>query len=216
MAERPIEDLLAVSQKINISLHTNRLKFMESGDDIHLIDASNDLRMFYCDKGRGGVSVLKQLQSRFNFTFHVYHEPGLNEYLLEDGDSDIIDNLKSTMIFGMTSSNLDWFNRGSTFIPLLSAIEKEVLFISQISYSPKKIIEVVAEKMGGTHLDPHTNKEEDALKTSWISFGDKNQTVHYLQVILSSTILVIENIDAYLIGQTKTKFVVPNDHTPSI
>lgn len=211
MLNRPIDHLLSRLNHIHKALREQRFKYHVDKDENHLIDASSFLRLFYCDKGRGGKSILKQIQESYKFNFYVYHEPGLFEHFENEGDLELVDTLRSGAVFVMENSNLTWFLSGSEFIPLLEAIEKEILFVSHHSFSPKKIIEVVCEKKGGAHFDPKVSNEELALDESWAWFGDKDQTIHFLLMIISNTILVIDQIESHIIWKMSTKNIV-NQH----
>lgn len=205
-----IEEEGLISHTVNIQskLVTFRDNFMR-GDQSYLIEAIQKLRVFYLDKG--GKSLLTQLEERFNFTFMAYHTANMIDQFRKEEDIETADSILNGTLYYFHESHVSWLNNGEEFIPLKEVIKRNVFIMTGTFYSVEKMISIMADKMGGSHIDENISGNHTKLFSEIAMFGNRNQTEQLLLSVINTTILIITIILFYRFSGVLSHFIKRNN-----
>jgi len=174
-----------------------------AGDKSRIADSMLQLRKLYLDKG--GKSVLKLTQDRFNFTFTVFDFPTLFEEF--ENDPDFLKETKNSLLHYIHGNHISWLDNGERTKPLLEVLNKKIFITTGTEFSAKDIIEIIADKMGGAHFDENIPDEKLKLFTTIAMFGEVNQTIQLIESMINTSILILDILLNYLLFGVKTVYI---------
>lgn len=130
------------------------LSQVENGKTSYIDDISNKLRILYCFKS-GRKSLIKTICDLFDLEIKVYvpfsaAEEIKTNKIVTDG-----------LTMQLTNSAATWFLGGYELIDLFLALERRDVFLDGEFHSIKHLIEVRADKLGGSHPIDSTVQDRD-------------------------------------------------------
>jgi hypothetical protein len=169
-------------------------------------DLALKIRILYMRKS-GTEPLLKIIQNLFGFNFHVWVRETFEEELKRKG----LEHLSESMSFGYSNQIEFWIEDGDSKIEIIEAFNRpNSLKIGKFSYSAKEIIEIVADKLGGAHIDPKLNERSLAPQTQNIQFGIFNMSEHFILETTKQTIVINKLILEYVLNNKQSEFIITN------
>ena len=88
-----------------------------------------------------------------------------------------------------------WLESGNNKVEIIEAFNRpESLKIGEFSYSAKELIELVADKLGGAHIDPKLNERALIPKSPKIQFEGFNMYEYFILKTTKQTIEILSLI----------------------
>lgn len=181
------------------------INLVNQGKTSYLIDIALKIRLLYMDKS-GSPALLKKIQEIYNIEIIVWVRPTIVE-LIEKGE--LPESLRPAIYFHNPATR--WLDKGREKQDLISAFQRESqVIIDEHSYSIKKIIEVVADKMGGAHLDQKVSDKDLILHNDDIMLANLNFANRTIYDTAITTLEIIKLIlDKIKFGKN-SEFILQN------
>jgi len=177
-----------------LSIHRKLVFFLEAINDGNhdlIVDLALKLRILYMKKSRT-EALFTMIERSLKIELKVWVRETFEEELRLKGLEYLIDKHS----FGCFNEIDFWLEKGKYKIGLIEAFNRpNSLKIGKHSYSTKQIVEIVADKLGGAHIEPRLDKRTLKPQTRSITFGRLNTSEH---VILQTTIQTIKIIETLL------------------
>jgi len=175
------------------SIHRKLVFFLEAinnGNHDLIVDLALKLRILFMRKS-GTEPLFTMIERSLNIELKVWVPETFEEELRRKG----LDNLIDEFTFGYFNEIDFWLEIGNSKIGLIDAFNrpKAVKIINHI-FSVKQIVEIVADKLGGAHIDPKLDERTLALQSRNISFGGLNISEHTIMQTTKQTIKIIDNL----------------------
>jgi hypothetical protein len=205
MAELTNEGYLNCLCDIKMKL-TNFIALVEHGMKSYFPDIAGKLRILYCYKS-GTESLIKTISDLYNleikvcvlYTFKEKAEKGKLPAFIRNAQP----------LYHQVNSAMNWFHpeESDEIVSIIDAINrKEILYLGE-EYSCKRIIEVVADKMGGMHFDKHVNDIDLALHGKEIRIGNFSVAEMTLHSVAIASIELIDMIEYVISSGVSNEFV---------
>lgn len=151
-----LEQLVDIHEKLE-----DFIGLMKIGKLTYIRDISIKLRILYC-KRSGTDALIDKIQELYGIEVKVKVVKPIKQTLRENGfDEDFI----KTMVISVSNTGFTWFTVGE-LVNIHDALDALNYDIDGNEYSARHIFAVVADKMGGAHVDdrvpdkhlvPHSN-----------------------------------------------------------
>jgi hypothetical protein len=152
----------------------------------------------------GTKALFTTIEEYLNIEIKVWVRETYEEELKRKGLEELIDKHS----FGYFNEIDFWLEQGTYKIGLIEAFNRpKSIKIGEHSYSSKEIVEIVADKLGGAHIDPKLDLRTLTPQTRSISFGNLNPSEHIIIQTTIQTIKIIEMILDYVNLKSKSNFI---------
>jgi hypothetical protein len=204
MAELQNEGYLNHLEDIHNKI-TDFIDLVNQGKISYLIDIALKIRLLYMDKS-GSPALLKKIQEIYNIEIIVWVRPTIVE-LIEKGE--LPESLRPAMYFHNPATR--WLDKGREKQDLISAFQRESqVIINEHSFSVKKIIEVVADKMGGAHLDQKVSDKDLILHNDDIMLANLNLANRTIYDTAITTLEIIKLVLDKIKLKKNSEFILQN------
>jgi hypothetical protein len=154
----------------------------------------------------GTPALFKKIQQIFGFEIIVWVKPTIVE-LIEKGE--LSESLRPSSI--IYSPALTWLNRGREKQDLISAFQRDAqVIIDNHSFSVKKIVEIVADKMGGAHIDKKVADKDLILHKNDILFNNFNIANKIIFETARTTVEIIGLILEKIENGKESDYIIKN------
>jgi len=195
-----LKELLDIREKLD-----DFLTKINDGKRSYYKDISVKLRILYCTKS-GTEPLLKTISELYDFDIYVAVIYSIQEKV----DKGMIPpSIADSLVFEQINSVVTWFERGSELVPIFEAFERPEILLSGNKYSYKGIIEVVADKMGGAHIDPEVENKDLALHMDSLLIGGLPPAERALFDTARASIHLINLIEDFIENDNKSPFIKP-------
>ena len=195
-----LKELLDIRDKLN-----DFLSNIKSGKRTYYKDVSIKLRILYCAKS-GTEPLIKTISDLYDFDVLVSVNYSIQEKIYKGL---LPASLGDKLAFEQINSVVTWFERGNKLVPIIDALDRPEVLLRGNRYSYKNIIEVVADKMGGAHVDPEVKDEDLALHMDNLLIGGLPPAERALFDTARASIYVINSIEDYVTNGKNYQFVQP-------
>lgn len=193
-----LHHLLDIKEKLH-----DFLQLVNNGKYTYIRDVCLKLRILYISKSRE-ASLLESIQKEFDFKFSVFKSYSISEHIIR-GTLPRDFPKPDTEIFTGVSR---WFTQTDEMIPLLEAFEKNgTILINGYFFSLKNIIEVIADKMGGAHIDKKIKDIDLIPHAENFLIGNLTIANNIAYIVANQTILLIEHIEKFIETETESIFI---------
>jgi len=157
-----LEELLDIREKLR-----DFIDFIDKGKLSYFKDISLKLRILYCKKS-GTKQLISIIEELFSFNVKVFISYTMEE-LVQKGvvPESILKNLQVEQV----NSVVTWFERGHEIVDIHTALLREEVLYNGKKHSYKRIIEVMADKMGGAHIDKAVDDNDLHLHSDSLLLG---------------------------------------------
>jgi hypothetical protein len=180
------------------------VKLIENGDLSYYKDLSLKLRIFYIYKS-GTKSLLKTLSELYNFEVKVYISYSSSDKAKKDPK---FKSLADALIFEQVNSVVSWFESGDEFIDIFDAIHNREILIDNKYLSYKELIEYIADKMGGAHIDKKIDEKYKFMTSKSFIIGGLPIAQRAIFDTSIATIKLISYIEEYITKNRESKFIL--------
>jgi hypothetical protein len=189
-------------------IHNKIVDFIDlvnHGKTSYLIDIALKLRLLYMDKS-GSPALIKKIQEIYNIEIVVWVRPTIVE-LIESGE--LHESLRPSIYFHNPVTR--WLDKGREKQNLFSAFQKESqVIINEYSFSVKKIIEVVADKMGGAHIDQKVADKDLILHNDDVLLANLNFANRTIYDTAITTLEIIKLLLDKIKFEKNSEFIIEN------
>lgn len=193
-----IQEMIDVRNKL-----IDFLEKVNTGNLSYIKEISLKLRILYCFKS-DTKSLIKEISDLYNFDLLVYVTYNTQELV----DKGLLSNsLEKGLIMEQINSVVCWFERGNELVDIFTAINKEEVLINGQRHSYKRIFEVVADKMGGAHIDKKVNDEDLILHSNQILIGGLTIAQRAIYDTAKASIKLIDIILKYIKSNEANCFI---------
>ena len=193
------------------SIHRKLVFFLDSfnqGNHDLIVDLALKLRILFMNKS-GTKALFSKIEQNLNIEIKVWVRETFEEELKRKGLEHLID--KHT--FGYFNEIDFWLEEGTYKISLIEAFNRpKSIKIGEHNYSAKEIVEIVADKLGGAHIDPKLDARSLTPQTRSISFGSLNTSEHIIIQTTFQTIKIIEILLDYINTKLPSEFIEVKEH----
>jgi len=169
-------------------------------------DLALKIRILYMRKS-GTEPLLKTIQYLFNFRFEVWVRETPEEELKRKG----LEHLIESMSFSYYNEIMFWLESGNNKVEIIEAFNRpESLKIGEFSYSAKELIELVADKLGGAHIDPKLNERALIPQSPKIQFEGFNMYEYFILKTTKQTIEINKLILEYILENKQSEYIEIN------
>ena len=197
-----LKELLDVRDKLGDFL-TN----IKNGKRSYYKDVSLKLRILFFTKS-GTEPLLKTISDLYDFDIFV----AVNYSIQEKVDKGMLPaSLVEKLTFEQINSVVTWFERGNELVPIIDALDRPEVLLSGNRYSYKRIIEVVADKMGGAHIDPEVKDEDLALHMNNLLIGGLPPAERAIFDTARASIFIIDSIEDFVTNGKNYQFIKPRN-----
>ena len=162
------------------------LELIKKGKIHYIKDVALKLRILYLKKS-GTKPLLLTISELYNFKISVYSGESLESMIKKLPRSE-------NVIFQQRNSVLSWFKNDSKLTNIFDALDKPDVKIGAKTHSYKRIIEVVADKMGGAHIDKNVDNEDLILHSKEVLIGGMTSAQRAIFDTARITIMLINMI----------------------
>lgn len=202
MAQLSNESYLVHLKDIKNKL-TDFLELVNLGKLEYLKEIALKHRILYMNKS-GTEGLFKKIQKIHRFEFRVWVSATLVE-AIDNGE--LSESLRPVMMFH--NGVYSWLDKGKQQINIIEAFEKNAqIIINEHSFSFKKIIETVADKMGGAHIDEKVSDKDLILHSNNFLIGNLNIASRVIYDTTCVTIDIINIIINYIEKDEKSEFII--------
>ena len=196
-----LEHLVDIRDKLN-----DFIELIDQGKLGYFKDISLKLRILYLKKS-GTAPLLDTIEDLFDFEMTVWNSYSISE-AIENGE------LPSTFpkpSMEMHNGPLMWFGdmgKKKDKIKLIDAFKREKMtLINGHYFSVKRIVEVVADKMGGAHIDKKVDDIDLLPHSIQILLGNLNLANRIVYDVTRQTIKAIDLILEFIEKGYETEFI---------
>ena len=205
MRELSLHDYIEHLRSIQSRLE-NFIREFERGNRDYIQDIALKLRILFIHK-----SVTKALfttiQTLLGVQIRVWVRESRDEELKRKGLDHLIDQ-QSISCFNEVQF---WLEKGDSKTEIIEAINRpKALVIGPYNYSVKKVIEIVADKLGGAHIDPILDKNSLAPQYNGVSFGGLNSSEYFILMTARVSVELIKSVLQFAKDRTETDFIIKN------
>ncbi len=191
-----LTELLDIKEKLE-----DFVILISQGRATYFKDVALKLRILYCKKR----PLLKEIELRFLVQCMVAIKYSIEEQVARGMlPASLLDGLH----FQVKCNASTWFERGHELVPIWIALERDAVILTNESYSLRRIIEVMADRMGGAHIDQSVPDADLKLYNSQTQIGGFSLAESVLFDVARSSIKLIELIEDKLIGGNASRFII--------
>jgi len=198
-----LEQLFDIRKKL-VSFSSS---IIEKNEITYIRDISVKLRILLIDKS-GRKCLLKEIENILKIDIFVAIKYSLKEKIAKGL---LPSSFSDGLIFNQTNSVATWFNidqRTSEIISIFEALNrKEELVIDNKEFSYKELIETVADKMGGAHVDKTIDDEKLIPHNNNLLIGGMTASDRAIFDTCKTTIELINQIDKFIKNSEETNFI---------
>ena len=193
-----------------IDIHDKLIDFIDNidkGKETYFKEISLKLRILYIFKS-GTNSLLKTICDILNIDVYVWIHLSMAEKI-EKGI--MPKSLGEGLVFEQLNSVITWFEnnrKNKELVLIFDALNKNEILLNNIKYSYKKVIENMADKMGGAHIDKTVKDEDLILHSNDFLIGGNSVAQRAIYDTAKSSILLIEQIVNFKKSGIYTEFIV--------
>lgn len=189
----------------------NEIKHLDENQDLFYIsEIAIKLRILYLKKSRT-ESLLRTIEDFYYFKIKVLVGLSIREQI-ERGF--LSGSLADGMVMNQVNSVASWFREGhghKELVSIFEAINKEdEIIIGEEHFSYKDIIETVADKMGGAHIDEKIPDKKLIPFFNDILIGGLSPAFRTIYDVANASIILINMIEQYISSPFKSEFLVEN------
>jgi hypothetical protein len=186
----------------------NELKHLDEKQDMfYVAEIAIKLRILYIDKS-GTEALLKTIEKLYGFKINVLVGLSIEEKVKK---GILSESLSKGLIFNQTNSVISWFGGGhgpKDIVSIFDAINKNnEIKINNNNYSYKDIIETVADKMGGAHIDEKISDQKLIPFFNDILIGGLSPAFRAIYDTARSSIVLINIIESCVSSGTENEFL---------
>lgn len=188
----------------------NELDNLNKKQDIFYIsEIAIKLRILYLDKS-GTEALLKTIENLYGFKINVL----VGSSLSEDIEKGLLSpSLVESLVFNQINSVVSWFGGGhgnKEKVSIFEGINKKEIIINKNQFSYKDIIEIIADKMGGAHIDKNISDEKLIPFFNDILIGGLSPAFRSIYDLANATIILINMIENYIYSPFDSQFLIKN------
>jgi hypothetical protein len=199
------EDYIEHLNRINRNLILFYELVLKGNKDL-IQDLALKIRILYMKKS-GTEPLLKTIQNLFGFKFKVWVRESPKEELRRKG----LEHLIESMSFSYFNEIMFWLESGNQKAEIIEAFHRsDSLNIGKFSYSAKELIELVADKLGGAHIDPKLNEKALIPQSNQINFEGYNMYEYFILKTTKQTIEINKVILEYISQGKQSEFIEIN------
>lgn len=180
---------------------------IEKNEITYIRDISIKLRILLIDKS-GRKCLLKEIENILKIDIFVAIRYSLKEKVTKGL---LPYSFLNGLIFNQTNSVADWFSidqRTSEIISIFEALNrKEELVIDNKEFSYKELIETVADKMGGAHIDKTIDDEKLIPHNKFLLIGGMTVSDRAIFDTCKTIIELINQIEVFINDSKETNFI---------
>lgn len=209
MANLSSEGYVNHLKDIKIKL-VNFLHEIDSGNLSYVIEIAAKLRILYMKKS-GNEPLFCILMNKFNFTFQVCLSLTIEE-LMQKGIAlgKFSEASRDSMTFSFNNHPVNWFDGviAHRKVDIIEAFNKEnQINIGSNSFSLRKIVEVIADKMGGAHIDSNVADKDLIVHSDNRKLGGLNIANRVIYDLARMTIQAIEMVEEFIHNKKENAFI---------
>ena len=179
----------------------------QQGKINHINTISTDLRILFIDKS-GKKCLIKEIEEILNIKIFVAIKYSIQEKVTKGL---LPASLAEGLRVNQTNSVATWFDinqKTCEVVPILDALNRqEELFINDVHYSYKTLIETVADKLGGAHIDRNISDEKLMPHTKEILIGGTTMSDRAILDTCRSAINLINKIKEFVQDGKESDFI---------
>lgn len=191
------------------SIHRKLIFFLDSinqGNHDLIVDLALKLRILYINKS-GTKPLFSTIEHFLNVKIKVWVRETFEEEMKRKGLEDLI----GSITFGYFNEIDFWLEKGTYKVGIIEAFNRpKSIIIGEHSYSAKEIVEIVADKLGGAHIDHKLDVRTLTPQTRSISFGRLNTSEHIIIQTTIQTIKIIEILFDFINTRKFSEFIEKN------
>jgi hypothetical protein len=165
------------------------------------------LRILYLDKG--GKALLKTVEELYGFKINVLVGLSIEEKIKRNL---LPESLANGLLIEQINSVISWFGGGHGYkekVSIFDAINKsDEIKINDNFYSYKDIIETVADKMGGAHIDKNISDQKLFPFSNDILIGGLSPAFRAIYDTANASIVLINMIEKYIDSPFDNDFLI--------
>jgi|GEM_PF-2786644 len=188
------------------SIHKKLVFFLDSfnqGNHDLVVELALKLRILYMNKSRT-KALFSTIEKILNVELKVWVRETFEEEMRRKG----LDHLIDTLSFGYFNEIDFWLEKGTYKVGLIEAFNRpKSLKIGDHSYSAKEIVEIVADKLGGAHIDHKLDERALTPQNRSIAFGKLNTSEHFIIRTTVQTIKIIEILLDFIETRNTSEFI---------
>lgn len=182
----------------------------EKQDMFYVAEIAIKLRILYIDKS-GTEALLKTIEKLYGFKINVLVGLSIEEQIKKGF---LPESLSDGLIMNQINSVISWFGNGhghKDMIAIFDAINKrDEIKIEDKYYSYKDIIETVADKMGGAHIDKNISDDKLIPFFNDIFIGGLSPAFRAIYDTSRTSIILINMIEQYISSPFESRFLIKN------
>lgn len=172
----------------------------------YIAEIAIKLRILFLDKS-DTEALLKTIENLYGFKINVLVGSSLSEDI-EKGPS-----LVESLVFNQINSVVSWFGGGhgnKEKVSIFEGINKKEIIINKNQFSYKDIIEIIADKMGGAHIDKSIPDEKLIPFFNDILVGGLSPAFRAIYDLANASIMLINMIENYIYSPFDSQFLIKN------
>ena len=183
-------------------------QFIEEGRKEYLEDISQKLRILFIRKSGTDpliTTVMNLLCAEFVVSVIESFEEGLKRKGLEHHLSQVSVGIQNEINY--------WFEPNLRKIEIIEAFNRSnIVILGNHNYSAKEIVEIMADKMGGAHIDAELMENHLLPHTESVKFGNNTLASHFILSASSQAIRAINIIEGFVKNNDASEFIIKNEH----
>lgn len=186
----------------------NELKNInEKQDTFYAAEIAIKLRILYLDMG--GKALLKAIEELYGFKINVLVGLSIKEKIKRNL---FPESFTDGLLMNQVNSVISWFGGGHGYkdkVSIFYAINKnDEIKIKDNFYSYKNIIEIVANKMGGAHIDKNISDQKLFPFSNDILIGGLSPAIRAIYDTANTSVFLINMIEKYIDSPFDNDFLI--------
>ncbi len=203
MIELKLEDYISHLTSIQRKLVFFLASYNQGNHDL-IVDLALKLRILYINKS-GTKALFLTIEKHLNIELKVWIRKSFDEELRKKG----LEQLINQYSFAYNNEIDFWLENGTNKISLIEAFNRpKAIKIGEHYYSAKELVEIVADKLGGAHIQSKLNDRCLTPQTRSILFGDLNTYEFFIIQTTDQTIKIIDSLLNFIQTRIYSELIV--------
>jgi hypothetical protein len=199
---------LTIADNLNHLEKTHRkllffLNEVENGNSDLIVDLALLIRILFMKKSQT-EALFGIIEKQLNIKLMVWVRETFDEELKRKG----LDHLIDQPTYSFTNEIDSWLLEGKYKVGLIEAFNRpKSIHIKGNSYSANDMVAIVADKLGGAHIDQKLNERVLSSRINNISFGGYNTSDYVILQTTRQTIKIIEALFDFIKSGKVSEFI---------
>ncbi len=199
---------LTIADNLNHLEKTHRkllsfLNEVENGNSDLIVDLALLIRILFMKKSQT-EALFGIIEKQLNIKLLVWVGETFDEELKRKG----LDHLIDQPTYSFTNEIDSWLLEGKYKVGLIEAFNRpKSIHIKGNSYSANDMVAIVADKLGGAHIDQKLNERVLSSRINNISFGGYNTSDYVILQTTRQTIKIIEALFDFIKSGKVSEFI---------